>query len=315
MSIVVFTADHHIRLGQKGVPKDWQRNRFYMLAEELNNIQCDYHIFGGDLLDVSNPSIEEVGLMYTFLSKIQKPIIMISGNHELYNKTKDCYRYITDMLQDLKVRLVTGFENIDGIDYIPYNILKQKDWYKGATPASLAVTHVRGEVPPHVQPEIDLERFKHYDKVFAGDLHSTTNSQANILYPGSPFGTTFHRSILSGSNGYFIINTVTGIHEWHELYLPQLVRATVTCKEEIKPTDYHHTIYEVTGSIEELALLEDSELLDKKVAQDISTPAALNMKGDMAEELAEFLVEVRDIPKEDIHHYIGLFREVVNDND
>ena len=45
-------------------------------------------------------------------------------------------------------------------------------------------THVRGEIPPHVKPEVDLDRFEDFPIVFAGDLHAHSNSQRNIVYPG-----------------------------------------------------------------------------------------------------------------------------------
>lgn len=313
MSKVCFTADHHIKLGQKNVPRDWQHNRFMLLADELNEVDCDYHVFGGDLLDVAKPTIEEIGLMYTFLARIDKPIILISGNHEMQTKTRDSYTYISDMLQDLNVRVVRDFEHIDGIDYIPYNILHNKSW--GTRCSDIAVTHVRGEIPPHVDPEVDLEKFNEYTKVFAGDLHSVTNSQRNILYPGSPFSTSFHRAIPSGSNGLFVIDTSNGSHNWVELHLPQLIREKVTSASNMLATEFHHTIYELEGSMEELALVGNSELLDKKVTNDISAPPSLNMSGDISEELAEFLVNVKDIPDDDVSTYITLFKETVLDSD
>ena len=270
MSKICFSADQHIKLGQKSVPREWQYNRFIMLADTLNTIDCDYHVFGGDLLDVAKPSLEEVGLMYTFLSKIDKPIIMIAGNHEMDTKKLDNYRHISDMLVDLNVRVVRDFDTIDGIDYIPYNILHNKSW--DSSQSKIAVTHVRGEIPPHVKPEIDLEKFNEYDKVFAGDLHSYTNSQGNILYPGSPFSTSFHRNIPSGSNGIFIIDTDSNSHEWVELYLPQLVRKTVTKASEMIATTFHHTIYELEGSLEELAIVENSDLLS--IVQNLYTPGS-----------------------------------------
>ena len=39
-----------------------------------------------------------------------------------------------------------------------------------------------------------LNRFKRFPVVFAGDLHAQKNSQRNIVYPGSPMTTSFHRS-------------------------------------------------------------------------------------------------------------------------
>ena len=55
-------------------------------------------------------------------------------------------------------------------------------------------THVRGEIPPHVKPEVDLDRFEDFPVVFAGDLHAHSNTQRNIVYPRSPMTTSFHRT-------------------------------------------------------------------------------------------------------------------------
>ena len=58
-------------------------------------------------------------------------------------------------------------------------------------------------VPPHVHSEVDLSIFKKFPVVFAGDLHSHSNCQENIVYPGSPMSITFHRNKIE--NGYLII--------------------------------------------------------------------------------------------------------------
>ncbi len=315
MSNLIFVADLHIKLGQKNVPRDWQYNRFMLLAEELNSVVSleDTIIIAGDLLDVAKPSLEEVGLMYDFLNILDVPVILIPGNHEMTTKKKDCYRFIDSMLKDLGVVVIRDFHTQDGIDYIPYNVLHNKEY--PITDSSIAITHVRGEIPPHVQPEVDLEKFNGYDKVFAGDLHSYTNSQGNILYPGSPFSTSFHRGVPSGANGYFSISLPDKCHIWTELHLPQLIRKTVSNPEDMIATEFHHTIYELEGSLEDLALVENSDLLDKKVTKDISAPPTLNMSGDMAEELAEFLVNIKDVKEEYLSKYITLFKEVVFDKD
>jgi len=41
------------------------------------------------------------------------------------------------------------------------------------------------------------------------------------------------------------------------LNLPQLIRKTVQSPEDMIPTDYHHTIYEIEGDIQELANVEE----------------------------------------------------------
>ncbi len=311
---LLFIADIHIKLGQKKVPRDWQKARILQLAEEVNvgaSINDVNHVvIGGDLLDVANPSYDEIGLMFEFLNNIKFQKILIAGNHEMKNKTTSIYTQMLGLLASTDTKLIEEFTTLHGVDYIPYGILHKK-WPE--TGSKLAVTHVRGEIPPHVQPEIELERFSNYDKVFAGDLHSFTNSQLNIHYPGSPFSTSFHRSIPNGANGYFIIDTSDGSHSWHELLLPQLIRKTVKSEDEIVETEYHHTIYELEGDMEDLAKVSN-KLIDKKVTKDISTPASLKLTGDIKEELDEYLRNVQNI--DDTTQYITTYQEVVgNDND
>ena len=139
-------------------------------------------------------------------------------------------------------------------------------------------THVRGEIPPHVKPEVDLNRFNDFPVVFAGDLHAHSNTQRNIVYPGSPMTTSFHRQEVE--TGYLLINPKDWSWGWWPFTLPQLIRKTVQNASEMIPTTYHHTIYEIEGNIQELAAVENSELLDKKVVKR-STEASLVLEKEM----------------------------------
>ena len=94
-------------------------------------------------------------------------------------------------------------------------------------------THVRGEIPPHVVPEVDLDRFDKFKTVFAGDLHAHENTQRNIVYPGSPMTTSFHRNKVK--TGALLIDD-DWTWEWVELVLPQLIRKTVSDPNEMIPT-------------------------------------------------------------------------------
>lgn len=282
-----------------------------MLAQELNKVKCDYHVFGGDLFDVAKPSLEEVGLCYDFLRDIERPVISIPGNHEMETKKRDCYIHIDNMLADLNVRTIREFTTHDGIDYIPYNILHEK-WPESSS--DIAVTHVRGAIPPHVVEEIPLSKYSKYKKVFAGDLHSFKNSQLNIFYPGSPFPTSFHRRISTGSNGYFTIDTDTGEHEWSELFLPQPIRQTVTSTDNIVPTEFHHTIYELEGTVDELGKVDSSlALLDKKVNKHVATDATLDLKDKtIKEELSTYLKEVKGITGQAHNRLLGRYDDHIN---
>ena len=147
---------------------------------------------------------------------------------------------------------------------------------------------MRGEIPPHVKPEVDLDRFKPFPVVFAGDLHAHSNTQRNIVYPGSPLTTSFHRTEVS--TGFLLIDEKTWDWTWGDFKLPQLIRKTVEKAEEMVGTSYHHTIYEIEGDIQQLAAIKNSELLDKKVVKR-NSEASLLISKDMTieEELVEYL--------------------------
>lgn len=271
-----------------------------LLAHEINKHEVDKVVIAGDLLDVAKPTVDEIGLMLDFLHAIKLPKLIIPGNHEMVNKKKDCYSSITDQLNELyDTEVVREFDTttIPGVDLIPYNVIHNPF----TAVNKMAITHVRGEIPPHVVPEIDLDVFNDYEKVFAGDLHSYTNCQRNILYPGSPFTTSFHRKPSNkGTTGIFLVDTETLQHEWIQLDLPELLRYTVDSKEDMVKHDYHHIVYELEGDLEDLADVQDSELLDKKIAKNIYVEAQLQFSedADIVEEVKTYLMQIRGIEYE-----------------
>ena len=66
--MLLFTADWHIKLGQKNVPKDWATNRYSMYFDQVNELEkdCDLHIIGGDLFD-RVPTMDELTLYFDFI--------------------------------------------------------------------------------------------------------------------------------------------------------------------------------------------------------------------------------------------------------
>ena len=76
------------------------------------------------------------------------------------------------------------------------------------------------------------------------------------------------------------------------------------------PTDYHHTIYEIEGDMQELASVENSELLDKKVIKR-SSEASLVIEKDMTmeEELVEYLKYILEISDSQIQKILGTYND------
>lgn len=286
---ILFTADWHIKLGQKNVPIDWAKNRYLELFNTIYKIStdCDMLIIGGDIFD-RLPTMDELELYYTFIKGISIRTIIIPGNHEALKKTTTFLTNLNNSSTWINpyVTILDDFATIEGIDFIPYN--KLKEIWPASLTSKILVSHCRGEISPHVKPEIDLNQFARWDLVLAGDLHSYSNSQLNILYPGSPITTSFHRSIVD--TGVLLVDTETLVHEWRKLDMPQLLRKTIKVGEPMPATDYHHTIYEVEGDMSELSSLESSDLLDKKVVKrELDTTLILSPEMTIAHEVEEYL--------------------------
>ena len=311
--MILFTADWHIKLGQKNVPREWALNRYKLFFEQLYALeeQCSMHIIGGDLFD-RLPNMEELELYFSFIRKVKIPTIIYDGNHEATKKNKTFFTQLKQVSRD-----INPLVNIVDISYIDedlgYGILPYADLHR---PGSIEqfdtskplFTHVRGEIPPHVKPEVDLSRFESFPVVFAGDLHAHSNTQRNIVYPGSPMTTSFHRNVVE--TGYLLINEKDWSWFWERFSLPQLIRKTVSDPKEMVATDYHHTIYEIEGDIQELAAIKNTELLDKKVVKR-SSEAALFIEKDMTieEELVEYLNYILEIKEDRIPDIIGTFND------
>lgn len=320
---ILFSADWHIKLGQKHVPKLWQINRFTMLVQRLNDLyeeqECDLHIIGGDIFDSFDPSPEEIELYFDLVARLKHRTWIYSGNHEMKSKKISVLQNFaeeTNRCNSLVEVITEPYRSFD-FDIIDYTELHAKKWQPQIS--KLCLTHVRGSIPPHVTPEIDLSKFDGYDLVLAGDLHSHQNTQATgngttILYPGSPLTTTFHRERTRKTNGCIIINTETLNYSWHELGdLPQLIRKTISVGEELVSDDYDRVIYEVEGDISELKSVKDSDLLDKKINKNVGKPAQLDLmnKSGTDEELAIYLTEIEKLPTDTVQRLVGKYKRIV----
>jgi len=311
--MILFTADWHIKLGQKNVPREWALNRYSLFFKEIHSLEnmCNMHIIGGDLFD-RLPNMEELELYFSFIREVKIPTIIYDGNHEATKKHKTFFSQLKQVSRDINPLVqVVDISFIDtelGFGILPYADLHRKGSIEKFNTSMPLFTHVRGEIPPHVKPEVDLDLFEDFPVVFAGDLHAHSNTQRNIVYPGSPMTTSFHRNEVQ--TGYLLINEEDWSWIWEPFDLPQLLRKTVTDPSEMVATDYHHTIYEIEGDMQELAEVENSELLDKKVVRR-SAEATLVMHKEMTiqEELVEYLTYILELPETKIPNIVGIFND------
>lgn len=300
---VLFIADIHLKLGQKNVPIEWSKNRYKILFDQLSILQfkADLVVLGGDIFD-RVPSMEELALYFDLVSRFKVSTIIYSGNHEALKRNTTFFTSLKDVSSSVNhyVRVIDDFYSFAGVDFIPYN--KLKEWEKDPDNTFVSLhnnvlcTHCRGNIEPHVKAEIDLSLFEKWRTVLAGDLHSYSNSQRNILYPGSPVTTSFHRNLVD--TGVIIFDTETHTHEWIKFEAPQLIRKTITAGDPMPATEYHHTIYEVEGDMSELSNMENSELLDKKVvSRDSDTTLILDPSMSILEEVEEYARYVLQLPE------------------
>ena len=308
--MILFTADWHIMLGQKNVPIPWACARYQHFFDQIYDLEknVSLHIIGGDLFD-RVPSMDELTLYFDFVKGVSVNTIIFDGNHEATRKNKTFFTNLKRVTEELnpKVKVITETFYLHDWAILPYADLHKKDSIEDIDDVDYLFTHVRGEIPPHVSPEVDLERFDKFKIVFAGDLHAHENTQRNIVYPGSPMTTSFHRNLVK--TGYILIDDDWS-WTWHEFDLPQLLRKTVTSTDEMIQTDFHHTIYEVEGDVSDLSGVKNSELLDKKVIKR-KTEAQLILDKEMTieEELGEYLSYILELEEQKVKKIIGVFSD------
>ncbi len=316
--MILFTADWHIKLGQKNVPTSWACSRYQLFFQQIGEVvkenDVSLHIIGGDLFD-RTPSMDELTLYFDFVKSTNVKTIIFDGNHEATRKNRTFFDNLIRVTNELNplVTVVTETYYQDDWCILPYAELHKKGSIEQRDSEYL-FTHVRGEIPPHVTPEVDLERFNPFKIVFAGDLHAHENTQRNIVYPGSPMSTSFHRNKIK--TGYLLIDTNTHHFDedwnwkWGEFKLPQLYRKTVSNTEDMVATEFDHTIYEIEGDVTELAGIKNSELLDKKLLRKSSeSTLALEKEMTVEEELSLYFVEVMKLDKGKIGKILGVFSD------
>jgi hypothetical protein len=254
--------------------------------------------------------MDEITLYFDFIKDVTIPTIIYDGNHEATKKHKTFFSNLKRATSDVNslVEIIDTTTEYSWGTILPYVNLHKKGGIESCNTNKPLYTHVRGEIPPHVTPEVDLDRFNDFPVVYAGDLHSHSNTQRNIVYPGSPMTTSFHRDVVK--TGYILIEpSFPEVWTWHEFDLPQLLRRTVESEDEMIATDFHHTIYEIEGDVADLANIKNSELLDKKVVKR-STEATLNLKDlSMEEELVEYLSAILNLNDDKIKSIMGVFND------
>lgn len=307
MTKILCSADWHIILHKKKVPYAWQVNRFREMFRKLIALEqsCDVHIIAGDIFD-KKPEPDEICLFLSYINSVTIPTYIIPGNHEATRKGESFFEYFTqeNAIKNENVTVFTrnGRASVGKANFcfFPYGEM-QNDNLPTYVKGDILVTHIRGEVPPHISPEYDFSRLSPWRLCLLGDLHFNHRyGDTNCNYPGSPLNTTFDRDDTReyGVDIYDFNSDRTYVKRFHNLNLPKLVRRTILAGEPMPTDAKNHVIYEVKGSLDELAKIENTELLDKKMVEKPADDSTLDLKGKtIYEELEIYLghIKVTDI--------------------
>ena len=102
--MILFTADWHIKLGQKNVPLPWACSRYEMFFEQIEDAVKEHnitlHIIGGDLFD-RVPSMDELTLYFDFVKNTNVETIIFDGNHEATKKNKTFFTNLKRVTKEL----------------------------------------------------------------------------------------------------------------------------------------------------------------------------------------------------------------------
>lgn len=297
---ILSSADWHVNLHKKKIPQAWQTRRYELLFEALHSLEqrCDVHVISGDLFD-AHPRTDDTALLFSYLNAVTIPTLVIPGNHEATAKGSSFWEHFKrdNVITNSLVHIVTDNSRVvlcgQGFQAFPYGSV-QTNKLPAAVPGDILVTHIRGEVPPHITAEYDFEKLLPWKLILLGDLHFNHRyKQYPAYYPGSPVNTSFDRTD-KNSYGVDIVDfrSIDNYSvEFVDLALPKLLRRTIAAGEPMLADDFHHTVYEVTGSIDQLAHVEKTELLDKKLVKARNTQSTLELSNKSIYEELELWLE------------------------
>lgn len=310
---ILSVADIHINLHKKKIPYQWQVNRLNALFSKLLELEksCDVTVVSGDIFD-KKPEPDEICLFLSYANAVTKPTLAIPGNHEASTKGKSFLEYFEQekVINNNNFILSTTNKRVEvlgqGFQLFPYGEMQSGNIPKHVE-GDILVTHIRGEVPPHITPEFDFDKLSAWKLVLLGDLHFNHKyKEYPVYYPGSPVNTTFDRDD-KREYGVDIIhfNSIDDYTvEFVNLNLPKLVRRTVEAGAELKPHPVNHVVYEVTGSLDKLGMVQNHELLDKKIADKPQEHAKLQLINmTTSEELAAYLTFIKVENTKDVLDY------------
>ena len=162
MTKILCSADWHILLHKKKVPYTWQMGRFKSMFAKLLELEhdCDVHIIAGDIFD-KKPEPDEICLFLSYINSVTIPTYIIPGNHEATRKGESFFEHFTERnaIKNENVHVFTknGRATVGKTSFcfFPYGEMQINNLPEYIED-DILVTHIRGEVPPHITPEYDF---------------------------------------------------------------------------------------------------------------------------------------------------------------
>lgn len=221
---IAIVADIHVRLTQH---KEFEAKRFNSLIDALIANSHKVLIISGDLFDFARPSLEEIKLVYSGLSKLNASgtkIIILAGNHEAVTKSTSTYDYIDFSSVATVIHNITTFDIENrALVLCPWNNINEL--LHKSVPGDILVSHFRSDYGI-IKEEINVAKLcKPYAITVLGDIHHRHSPQAGVIYTGSPYSTKF---VAPGEQyGYLVLDLETLDYKYIDLYLPCKYKITV----------------------------------------------------------------------------------------
>jgi hypothetical protein len=258
MSKILLISDTHLGLGFPNSSEKWFKihqeyfQDFFLplIKKELTENDIIVHL--GDLFD--NRSVVQINILnfaQNVLEKMAKicPVHIIIGNHDLYNKatndvnTVKLYKYIPNIsVYEEPQKIEFNGKSILMLPWVEkkksqIEILKKysgTDYLFCHSDLNGAKMHL-SSVAHKNSDKIDIEEFSGYRNVYSGHLHIVQNTK-NFTYVGNPF--EMDRNDLGNQKGIYILDTITGSHEFIENKIsPRFKKVWVRTEEDILSLD------------------------------------------------------------------------------
>ena len=88
--MMLLTADWHIKLGQKNVPKQWAKARYRQFIKQVQNIDASLQIIPADIFN-RVPTLQQLQIYFQFIASVNKQTILSTGNHQATKKGKSFF--------------------------------------------------------------------------------------------------------------------------------------------------------------------------------------------------------------------------------